>query len=210
MIKAILFYILSLIFPHTEDIYSKQFLVDTPFVPEYIYWIDDSNVLLSYVGGGVIYNIQNRNSNTLQECNDCIYGYDFGFVTCRYVHREIQSMDEFSSTIYLNEKSMGVFPTVVPIICKSDYVVLRNAYAFLEQKMYVADFKKGSFKEYVKEKKKDSFNGIENGYITLSKSNDLSKVIVLDRYYRLWVYERELTGSYLSKYFYGLFSSIIP
>lgn len=210
MFKEILFYILSLIFPHSEDVYSKQYMIDTTVVPEYIYWIDESNVLLSYLGGGVIYNIESRKRNTLQECNDCMYGYDYGFVTCRYIHREIHSVNEFSTTVYLNERSMDVFPTVVPTVCKKDFVILKNAYAFLEKKTYIADFKNGSFKDYIKEKKAYSFNGIEEGYITLSKSKDLSKLIVLDEYYQLWVYERELTGSYFSKYLYGLFSSIIP
>lgn len=185
-------------------------MIDIPIVPEYIYWIDESNVLLSYLGGGVIYNIESRKRNTLQECNDCTYGFDYEFTTCKFVHREINSVNEFSTTVYLNEKSMDVFPTVVPTVCKSDFVILKSAYSFLEQKTYIADFKEGSFKEFIREKSKDSFNGIEDGYITLSKSKDLSKLIVLDEYYQLWVYERELTGSYFSKYLYGLLSSVIP
>ena len=80
MFKDILLLILSLIFPQKEDIYIKDHMILTNHTPSYIYWIDDSNVLLSSYGNTVIYNTINRKSNVIDTCKDCIYGYDFGLL----------------------------------------------------------------------------------------------------------------------------------
>ena len=82
--------------------------------------------------------------------------------------------------------SKDLFPTVIPIICLKDYVILESAYSFLEQKRYI--LKNDVLKEIPYIQKRDSLKGIESTYTIVSKRNDLKKVIVLDEYSRLWVY----------------------
>lgn len=185
MLKEILFYILSLIFSKQEDIYIKEYMIDTKYVPQYIYWIDDINVLLSSYGYTEIFNTYNRKSNAVDTCNNCIYGYDSGFIYCKYVNRNISSMKEFSTTIGVYDIknnlifSKDIFPTVAPIVCKRDYIVLKTNDPNLEENTYVFDIKKDTFEIYEER--------IENKEWY---SKDMRKKIVIDGYYRLWVYEK--------------------
>jgi len=188
MFKEILFYILSLIFPKHEDTYIKEYMIDTKYLPQYIYWIDDINILLSSYGYTEIYNTYSRKSNIIDTCSDCIYGYDRGFLYCKYENRDIQSMREFSSTVQIFDDknvllfSKDIFPTVVPLVCKKDIVILKTADPILEQKIYILDIVANSLKE-------EEFPE-NNDYMTRSKN--LEKMVILDRYYRLWLYRKEI------------------
>lgn len=194
MLRDLLIYIFLLLFPK-EDVFTKEFEIRTLYLPKHIYWIDDINILLSSYGHTEIYNIYTRRSNTIDTCETCIYGYDRGFVYCKYEHREIQSMKEFSTTLYIyNMKGellyfRDIFPTVIPIVCLKDYVILESAYSFLEQKRYV--FKNSVLDEVSYIQKKEVLEGIEKSNTIVTKRNDFKKVIVLDEYSRLWVYTKE-------------------
>lgn len=177
--------------------YVKEYMLQTEYIPQYIYWIDGENILLSSYGYTEIYNIQSRKKNTIPTCDTCIYGYDRGFVKCEYMHRSIESMEEYSTTISIYDSqdtligSEDIFPTVVPIYCTKDIVLLKSAYSFLEQKTYIYDVGKDSIGEYSIDGKKEMLSGIQEEYITLSKRNDLDKIIVLDMNYNLWVYSKK-------------------
>lgn len=197
MLKNILLLILSLIFPQKEVVYVKDHMILTNHTPSYIYWIDDSNVLLSSYGYTQIYNTDNRKSNVIDTCKNCIYGYDFGLFYCSFKHRDIDSMDEFSSTIYqYNSKGelifkKDIFQTVVPLVCKKDYIVLETGDPVLEQNTYLLNTKENTYEIYVKDFKEEEIKGIDIEYLSLSKSKDMQKVIVMDQYKRLWVYMRK-------------------
>ncbi len=197
MLKNILLLILSLIFPQKEVVYVKDHMILTNHTPSYIYWIDDSNVLLSSYGYTQIYNTDNRKSNVIDTCKNCIYGYDFGLFYCSFKHRDIDSMDEFSSTIYqYNSKGelifkKDIFQTVVPLVCKKDYILLETGDPVLEQNTYLLNIKENIYEKVEKEESKEEIKGIDIKYLSLSKSKDTEKVIVLDEYKRLWVYMRK-------------------
>lgn len=197
MLKNILLLILSLIFPQKEVVYVKDHMILTNHTPSYIYWIDDSNVLLSSYGYTQIYNTDNRKSNVIDTCKNCIYGYDFGLFYCSFKHRDIDSMDEFSSTIYqYNSKGelifkKDIFQTVVPLVCKRDYILLETGDPVLEQNTYLLNIKENIYEKVEKEESKEEIKGIDIKYLSLSKSKDTEKVIVLDEYKRLWVYMRK-------------------
>ncbi len=197
MFKNILLLILSLIFPTKADVYYKDHMILTNNIPSYIYWIDDSNVLLSSYGYTQIYNTENRKSNVIDTCKECIYGYDYGLFYCKYVHRDIDSMDEFSSTIYqYNSKGVlifkkDIFQTVVPLVCKKDYILLETGDPVLEQNTYLLNTKESIYERYVKDFKEEEIKGIDIEYLSLSKSKDMEKIIVMDQYNRLWVYMKE-------------------
>jgi hypothetical protein len=185
MFKEILFYILSLIFPKQEDVYIKEYMLDTKYIPQEIVWVDDINVLLSSYGYTEIFNTYNRKSNVIDTCDNCIYGYDFGFIYCKYTNRDISSMDEFSTTLEIYDIknvllfSKDIFPTVVPTVCKREYVILKTNDPNLEQNTYSLDIKMGILE------KTDEQKEIKEWY-----SKDMSKKIVLEDDYMLWVYMR--------------------
>ncbi len=185
MFKEILFYILSLIFSKQEDTFIKEYMIDSKYVPQYIYWIDDINVLLSSYGDTEIFNTYSRKRNTIDTCENCIYGYDMGFVYCTYEHRDINSMNEFSTTIYQYGIDNNLiltkdfFPTVIPIVCKRDYIVLKTGDPVLEQNMYIYDVKKDVFKIYEEKKHKTGWN-----------SKEKSKRVVIDDYNFIWLYQK--------------------
>jgi len=197
MIKAILFYLLSILIPPNESVYIKEHMINTIYAPLYVYWIDDSNILLSSLGYTKIYNTNLRGGETIDTCEKCIYGYNSGLFRCEYENRNIDNKDEFSTTIYQYNTNgdlilkRDIFESVFPIVCKKEYVILATSDPMLEQKLYVLDIQNDEFKEYVKPKKKLSFEGVEEGYITGSKSNNEKKLVVLDKYYRLWVYTKK-------------------
>jgi hypothetical protein len=196
MLKDILLLILSLIFPPKEDIYVKDHMILTNQIPSYIYWIDDSNVLLSSYGYTQIYNTYNRNSNVIDTCKKCIYGYDYGLFYCSYEHRDIDSRDEFSSTIYQYNSEgnlifkKDIFETVIPLVCKRDYIILETGDPQLEQNTYVLNIKENTYERYVKDFKEEKIKGIDIEYGLIFKSMNLEKIIVMDQYNRLWVYEK--------------------
>lgn len=197
MLKNILLLFLSLIFPPKESVYVKDHMILTNLSPSYIYWIDDSNILLSSYGYTQIYNTNNRKSNVIETCNTCIYGFDFGLFYCSYEHRDINSRDEFSSTIYqYNSKGellfrKDIFETVIPLVCKRDYIVLKTRDPVLEQNTYILNIQEDMYEKYEMEVKEEKIKGIDGGYISLSKSKDMEKIVVLDQYKRLWVYRKE-------------------
>ena len=104
-------------------------------------------------------------------------------------------MEEFSTTVYIYNidgellYSKDLFPTVIPIVCLKDSVVLESAYSFLEQKRYI--LKNDVLEEVPYIKKKEIFKGIEGSNTVVSKRKDSKKVIVLDEYTRLWVYTKK-------------------
>jgi len=185
MFKEILFYILSLIFPKQEDIYIKEYMLDTKYIPQEIVWIDDINVLLSSYGYTEIFNTYNRKRNTIDTCSNCIYGYDFGFIYCKYINRDISSMDEFSTTLEIYDIknvllfSKDIFPTVAPTVCKREYVILKTNDPNLEEKTYIFDIKSNTLREESNKREQKEWY-----------SKDMSKKIVLEDDYMLWVYMR--------------------
>jgi hypothetical protein len=189
--------ILTFLFPKGEGIYVKEHMIDIEFVPVNICWIDDINVLLSSYGNTFIYNIYNRESNKIDTCESCLYGYDSGFVYCKFEHREIQSIQEFSTTISLFDIQdflifrKDIFPTVVPSNCSRKNVLLYPAYSFLEQNNYVIDIEKDSFEESDLEEEEKIFNGIPDNYLILSQRRDSNILIVMDEFNRLWVYTKK-------------------
>ncbi len=185
MIKEILFYFLSLLFPKDASVYVKEYMIDTKYVPQEIVWIDDINVLLSSYGYTQIFNTYNRKENTIDTCNNCIYGYDFGFIYCKYVNRNISSMDEFSTTIEQYDIkdnlifSKDIFPTVAPISCKRDYLILKTNDPNLEENTYILDIKSNVLKESEQKEIREWY------------SKNMDRKIVIDEYYRLWVYKKK-------------------
>ncbi len=197
MIKSIIFYLLSLLIPQKESMYIKEHMINTKYVPLYVYWIDESNILLSSYGYTEIYNTNTRKNSTIDTCEKCIYGYSSGIFRCEFENRDIDSRDEFSSTIYQYNTEgdlilkRDIFESVIPIVCKEDYIILSTSNPMLEQKLYVLDIKNDKFMEYLKPEKEDPFKGVEAGYITVSKSFGNEKLVILDNYYRLWIYKRK-------------------
>lgn len=126
--------------------------------PINIYWISQNNILISYPNKGDIFNLESRQRNKLDDCTNCIYGYDKEILKCEYVHRDISSPEEFSTSIYVYDSKnelifqKDIFPTVIPISCKKDSIILKSAYSFLEQKKYSLNTETGELKEYKKEK----------------------------------------------------------
>ncbi|NLE30935.1 hypothetical protein GX618_01505, partial [Candidatus Dojkabacteria bacterium] len=84
-----------------------------------------------------------------------------------------------------------IFQTVVPLVCKKDYIVLETGDPVLEQNTYLLNTKENTYEIYVKDFKEEEIKGIDSKYLSLSKSKDMQKVIVMDQYNRLWVYMRE-------------------
>lgn len=187
MIKELIVYILSLLFPKDEVVYVKEYMIDTKYTPVQIVWIDDINVLLSSYGYTKIFNTYNRGSHTIDTCTNCIYGYDFGFIYCKYINRNISSMDEFSTTLEVYDIkdrllfTKDIFPTVAPILCKEDYIVLKTNDPNLEQNIYILDIKSNTLENT------DTRKEIKELY-----SKDMNRKIVLDEYFRLWVYKKSI------------------
>lgn len=152
MIKELFLFLLS--FLNTEKSFAFEYVLPVESSPLNIYWISENNILISYRNKAEIVNLENRARNTLEECTNCIYGYDGEIVRCEYVHREIESSEEFSTTIYVyNSKEeivfqKDLFPTVLPTLCKKDFLLLKSAYSFLEQKSYYLDTTDGLLSEY--------------------------------------------------------------
>lgn len=190
MIKNLILNILLLLFPKDESEYKREYLINTKYVPQYVYWIDESNVLLSSYGYSEVFNIKTRRNNIYEVCDTCISGYDFGFIYCKYEHREIQSKNEFSTTLYMYDYkdiliySMDIFTTVIPTMCTRDFVVLITGDPELEQKKSILNTKSGELSDITTKTK------IEKGYITKSQSKFSEKRIVLEKDYRLWVYTK--------------------
>jgi len=185
MIKELILYILSLFFPKDETIYIKEYMIDTKYVPQEIVWIDDINVLLSSYGYTEIFNTNNRKKNIIDTCENCIYGYDFGFIYCKYINRNINSWGEFSTSIevYDIDKNLlfskEIFPTVAPTLCKRDYILFNTNDPNLKQYSYILDIKNGTLEG------RDEPQENKEWY-----SKDMSKKIIIGEDYRLWVYER--------------------
>ena len=137
-----------------------EYVLHTEDIPLNIYWISDENVLLSYLNGAEIFNLENRSRNRLEHCENCIYGYDMEILRCEYEHRSINSLEEFSTTIYLYDSrdtllfKKDLFPTVIPIVCKKGYIILQNAYSFLERKTYKLNIENGEIQEELNSKQK--------------------------------------------------------
>ena len=137
----------------TEKIPKFEYILPTSEVPLNIYWISHDNVLLSYTTHSEIYNLENRTKNILEVCYNCIYGYERELLRCEYEHRSIKSMDEFSTSISLYDSKENllfkkdIFPTVIPIVCKKNFIILQNAYSFLEGRTYKLNIENGELLE---------------------------------------------------------------
>lgn len=194
MFKEILFYLFSLILQNKEDTYIKQYMIDTKYVPQYMYWIDDINILLSSYGYTEIYNIRSRKSNVVGTCENCIYGYDKSFIYCKYENRNITSKEQFSTTVSVYDKddslifSKDIFPTVMPITCSKSNLLLRTSDPILEQNLYSLNLRDATIKGIPLPNTIHSFKGVEPGYVAISKRKDMKGIVVLDKYYRLWLY----------------------
>jgi len=180
MFKEILFYILSLIFPSQKEQYMRQYMINTNYLPVEVFWIDNTNVLLSSYGYTQLFNTENRNSSIIDTCENCIYGYDKNFVYCKYINRDIKNKNEFSTTIEIFDinnnllYSKDIFQTVAPIKFTRDSVLLHTNDPDLEQHSYILDIKKDSLKENIKDTK-EWFN------------NDKTKKILIGEDKRVWL-----------------------
>lgn len=194
MLKQILLSLLTILLPQQAITYTKEYLLNTESIPLNIYWISEDNILLSYLNGAEIFNLENRTRNRIEGCSNCIYGYDRELLRCEYVHREIQSIEEFSTTVYLYDFKENlifqkdIFPTVIPAICKRDYILLKNAYPFLEKKSYVLDVNSEEIKDYIQQRKIIDVEGLPK-YTNISIGKErlllLSKENILSVYKRL-------------------------
>ena len=176
MFKEILFYILSLIFPSQKEQYTREYMINTKYLPVEVFWIDNTNVLLSSYGYSQLFNTENRDSSVINTCENCIYGYDKNFVYCKYINRDIKSKDQFSTTIEIFDinnqllYSKDIFQTVAPVKCGSSSILLHTNDPNLEQHSYILDIKKDSLKEIK-----------EYGYLSPNLVN-LSTVSVLSNF----------------------------
>ncbi len=127
-------------------------MINTKYLPVEVFWIDNTNVLLSSYGYTQLFNTENRDSSIIDTCENCIYGYDKNFVYCKYINRDIKNKNEFSTTIETFDidnnllYSKDIFQTVAPIKCTRDSVLLHTNDPDLEQHSYILDIKKDSFK----------------------------------------------------------------
>jgi hypothetical protein len=108
MFKEILFYILSLIFPSQEEQYTKKYIINTKYLPVEVFWIDNTNVLLSSYGYTLLFNTENRNSSIIDTCENCIYGYDKNFVYCKYINRDIKENIEDTKEWFNKDKTKKI------------------------------------------------------------------------------------------------------
>lgn len=149
MILNIFLFILTLFFRDEESFDYSKYLDEKPL---HTYRISDKNILLSYSDGADIYNIETRQRNTLEKCTNCVYGYDGEIVRCEYEHRQIESIEEYSTSISVYDSSndllstYDIFPTVTPFVCTKRYVLLKSAYPFLEQNTYILYLDTGELK----------------------------------------------------------------
>lgn len=193
MIHRLLLILLAL-FPKDQPTFTQEYVIPTEQIPLNIYWISQDNILLSYINGAEIFNLENRKRNILEECKECIYGYDKELLRCEYEHRDIQSMDEFSTTISLYDSmntlifKKDIFPTVIPTVCKREYILLKNAYSFLEKKIYYLDIQKDTFEELSNLRKKKNIHNLPN-YKNISVGKE--RVILLTEDNLLTVYRRD-------------------
>lgn len=191
MLKNILLILLSLLL--TEKNLKFEYVIQTESIPLNIYWISHDNILLSYLNEAEIFNLENRVRNKLNDCESCIYGYDKEILRCEYIHREIKSMQEFSTTVSMFDSKENlifkkdIFPTVIPVICTKRYIILKNAYSFLEQKTYYLDIQSNELKDFKKQKKNPAINSLPP-YKNISVGKE--RVILLTEENLLTVYRR--------------------
>lgn len=154
MILRILTILFTILFTQEENtLYDYTEYLDSQ--PLHTYEISDNNVLLSYDGSAWIYNTDTRVRNILEECGNCVYGYDKEIVRCEYEHRQIESIEEYSTSISVYDSSSNllstydIFPTVTPFVCTKSYVLLKSAYPFLEQNIYILYLDTGKLKLFI-------------------------------------------------------------
>ena len=183
MFKEILFYILSLIFPSQKEQYTREYMINTKYLPVEVFWIDNTNVLLSSYGYSQLFNTENRDSSVINTCENCIYGYDKNFVYCKYINRDIKSKDEFSTTLEIyNIKnnllySKDIFQTVATIKCTRDSVLLHTNDPDLQQYSYILDTKNDTLTEL-----KDDIKNTQEWI-----SDNQSKKILIGEDKRVWL-----------------------
>jgi hypothetical protein len=103
-------------------------------------------------------------------------------------------MDEFSTTISLYDSKntlifkKDIFPTVIPTVCKREYILLKNAYSFLEKKTYYLDIQKDTFEEIGNLRKEKNIHNLPN-YKNISVGKE--RVILLTEENLLTVYRRD-------------------
>lgn len=66
MINTLLLILLSL-FLKDQPTFTKEYVIPTEQIPLNIYWISRDNILLSYINGAEIFNLESRRQNTLEE-----------------------------------------------------------------------------------------------------------------------------------------------
>ena len=169
-----------------------DFVIYSDTIPLNIYWISEDNILLSYINRAEIFNLENRDRNSLNNCTNCIYGYEGEILRCEYIHREIQSSKEFSTTISVYDSKdklifqKDLFPTLIPTICKKEYIILKNAYPFLEEKTYILDTKTQNLSEQKIKRAIPKIKGLEyknisigEGRIIIETGNNILEVYKL-------------------------------
>ena len=158
-------------------------MIDTKYLPVEVFWIDNTNILLSSYGYTQLFNTENRDSSVIDTCENCIYGYDKGFVYCKYINRDIKNKNKFSTTIEIFDinnnllYTKDIFQTVAPIKCTRDSVLLHTNDPDLEQHSYILDIKEDSLKE-IKENIKDTKEWF---------NNDKTKKILIGEDKRVWL-----------------------
>lgn len=152
--------------------YEEEYIIQLEQPLLNIYWISENNILLSYINSSEILNLENRSRYKLGNCTNCVYGYDREIVRCEYSHREIHSMNEYSTTVSIFDESNNllytkdIFETVTPVICMKEYILLINAYSFLEEKNYLLNTETGNINILNRIQEKDVFkNGNRKIYL---------------------------------------------
>lgn len=190
ILNILLTVLLFNMFLSSEPEYLKEYMIASSVNPLYVYWIDESNILVSDIESSFTFDLVSREKKDLESCESCITGYDEGVIYCEYVHRMIQSEEEFSTTIIVKDLEFKVlntfelFPTVIPVVCKRDWVVAKSAYAFLEQRKYLIQSR--GIGEVENRKSKDM-----KGLINYTVSNDKERMVGLDEYNILWMYRKK-------------------
>lgn len=177
-----------------RGVYEERFVIDTDITPAYVYWIDNSKILVSDYDRSYSYDLESREKEII---SDSLVGYGkSGFVFCEYENKDINSMEESSTFITLRDSEGEVFfqtdmfPTVRPVMCSFKRLLVKNSYSFLENLFLEIDIENGDYNRFEIEPMACNYKGVED-CIMSTVSKDKRYLVVLDRFNRLVLYQKE-------------------